>query len=95
MSQLVDGAVATGEGAFIPGQAPHSPDWPAELAANDEENVNIDPILLGPAGHVAPPLHVPRTPPAPCHDESSSDMDDAIVIEVRMLASIHSFAIIC
>ncbi|KAJ7623110.1 hypothetical protein DFH06DRAFT_1142895 [Mycena polygramma] len=57
MSQLMDGAVATGAGAFLPGRpadAPGSPAWSEELRDDDddERDIPIDPVLLGPAGRV-------------------------------------------
>ncbi|KAJ7824795.1 hypothetical protein B0H14DRAFT_3469005 [Mycena olivaceomarginata] len=65
MAQLVDGAVATGAGAFNPGQivvrAP-SPDWPEQLPDNDANEFPLDPVLKGPAGRVDPPSGAPQTP---------------------------------
>ncbi|KAJ7710202.1 hypothetical protein B0H14DRAFT_3641068 [Mycena olivaceomarginata] len=56
LAQLVDGAVATGAGAFNPGQvvarAP-SPDWPEKLPEDDDDDDDsfpLDPVLKGPAG---------------------------------------------
>ncbi|KAJ6532633.1 hypothetical protein B0H19DRAFT_1325579 [Mycena capillaripes] len=85
MAQLIDGAVATGEGAFHPGQqvarAP-SPDWPVVLPDNDEDN-KIDPYLKGPAGRVDPPTHTPKTPDSPVSSsrpDENSDMEEVVVL---------------
>ncbi|KAJ7760868.1 hypothetical protein DFH07DRAFT_957399 [Mycena maculata] len=51
MADLVDGAVAMGEGAFQPGRAP-SPDWPEELPSDD---FPLDPSLHGAGGRVDVP----------------------------------------
>ncbi|KAJ7751617.1 hypothetical protein B0H16DRAFT_1419396 [Mycena metata] len=75
MCQLVDGAVATGEGAFIPGQAPNSPEWGPIVSEDEDDNSMIDPILLGPAGRVEPSPRAPQTPAAPS-DEENSEMDE-------------------
>ncbi|KAJ6456818.1 hypothetical protein C8R47DRAFT_1227703 [Mycena vitilis] len=76
MSQLVDGAVATGAGAFLPGwpaDTPGSPAWSVELRDDDDErDIPIDPILLGPAGRVDFPLGAGTAGDA----GEDSDMDD-------------------
>jgi hypothetical protein len=75
--------VATGEGAFHPGQVANapSPDWPPELPDDDEDN-NIDPYLKGPAGRVDTPTQTPETPGSPVgssRSDDNSDMDEVIV----------------
>jgi hypothetical protein len=57
MADLIDGAVATGEGAFRPRlQTPctPSPVWPEDLPEDDEDNINfpLDPTLKGAGGRV-------------------------------------------
>ncbi|KAJ6490529.1 hypothetical protein DFH09DRAFT_1105072 [Mycena vulgaris] len=85
MADLIDGAVATGEGAFQPGlQAPRalSPAWPEDLPEDDEDDVDfpLDPTLKGAGGRVDPPVHT-----ASLADNSvNSDMDD---IEVEPVAT--------
>jgi hypothetical protein len=90
MAQLIDGAVATGEGAFHPGQqvvrAP-SPDWPLDLPEDDGDE-NIDPYLKGPAGRVDPPAQTPKTPGSlvgGSHSDDNSDMEEVINVPVRLL----------
>ncbi|KAJ6481423.1 hypothetical protein C8R47DRAFT_1073792 [Mycena vitilis] len=76
MSQLVDGAVATGAGAFLPGRpadTPGSPAWSVELRDDDDKrDIPIDPILLGPAGRVDFPSGAGTAGDA----GEDSDMDD-------------------
>ncbi|KAJ7788309.1 hypothetical protein B0H13DRAFT_2395059, partial [Mycena leptocephala] len=89
MAQLIDGAVATGEGAFHPGQQVAnvpSPDWPSDLPDDDGDD-NIDPYLKGPAGHVDPLAQTPKTPGSPVSGSRSDDNSDMeeIIVPARLL----------
>ncbi|KAJ7882711.1 hypothetical protein B0H13DRAFT_2344505 [Mycena leptocephala] len=84
--KLIDGAVATGEGAFHPGQqvasAP-SPDWPADLP-DDDGDANIDSYLKGPAGRIDPTPKTPGSPVSGSRSDDNSDMEE-IIVPARLL----------
>lgn len=102
MAQLVDGAVATGAGAFSPGQivvrAP-SPDWPEQLPDDDADEFPLDPVLKGPAGRVDPPSGAPQTPKLSSLDismdtsRSGDNSDDDIEVRSYLSHSIQCFYI--
>ncbi|KAJ7348037.1 hypothetical protein DFH08DRAFT_960400 [Mycena albidolilacea] len=78
MADLVDGGVATGERAFLPGQGPvcpTSPDWPEDLVQKDDD-FPLDPVLRGAGGRVDPPPQ--GAPPVPSSPSPNSDMDDLV-----------------
>jgi hypothetical protein len=83
MADLVDGAVATGAGAFQPGQQNTrslSLPWHEDLPEDDDGNFPLDPALKGDGGRFIPPT----ASPVPGSD-ADSDMDDASPIPVRVL----------
>ncbi|KAJ7367469.1 hypothetical protein DFH08DRAFT_795635 [Mycena albidolilacea] len=80
MADLVDGGVATGERAFLPGQGPMHPtssDWPDDLVLEDDD-FPLDPVLRGAGGRVDPPLQGAAQPLIPSSPSRNSDMDDPI-----------------
>ncbi|KAJ7085378.1 hypothetical protein B0H15DRAFT_950986 [Mycena belliarum] len=86
MADLVDGAVATGAGAFQPGQqdtepvaAAPSPPWPSQLPEDDEDsNFPLDPALKGAGGRFEA---LPGSPGSQAGDDApNSDMDEVQII---------------
>ncbi|KAF8065310.1 hypothetical protein FPV67DRAFT_1671582 [Lyophyllum atratum] len=83
MADLIDGAMATGENSFVPGQAStaqdlspaltpvhaHSPDW-GSIKSEDEDDFPLDPLLLNEGG----PLKVSV-------DDIDSDGESIMIID--------------